>query len=379
MATEIERVSRLIERAAAALAKATTAAEILDVQDQADVAYTAAKTAARLTKVKDAHNTVLAACRKAMADALIIESHAQCRLADEYDAAQERGEVQGSYTGAKKRIPNENTIASVKDIGLTSKQVHQARIVRDAEKAKPGIVRKAVEEQLEAGKEPTKADVKRAVNPKPNPRSGPQPERSTTTPATDAAVASAVLDQGMTYEQARATFNLNSVQTVKTAVRGEMGRRDPNIDRSELSLSAQQKLDAALRQYKARLDAGFHEAVNKRVQAFLEETILPRHREEQEQAKRITNARKGIMDKATFNRIRRGLHPDSRNSISDKVLGEAFDTFMGLEKLLLNEKDSPTDYQPLPKTMAEWDKMKAAATAARRAKRAGNASAMRPR
>jgi hypothetical protein len=39
------------------------------------------------------HGTVMAACRRTMADALIIEGRAQCRLADEYDAAQERGEV----------------------------------------------------------------------------------------------------------------------------------------------------------------------------------------------------------------------------------------------------------------------------------------------
>jgi hypothetical protein len=38
------------------------------------------------------------------------------------------------------------------------------------------------------------------------------------------------------------------------------------------------------------------------------------------------------MDKATFNASRRALHPDSRQSISDKKLGAAFDTFMTLEK-----------------------------------------------
>jgi hypothetical protein len=385
MATEIERVSRLIERAAASLAKATTAAEILDVRDQADVAYTAAKTAARLTKVKDAHDTVLQACRKAMADALIIETQVQCRLADEYDAAQNRGEARSAGQPKKSIVPKENNSFGPTDIGLTRKQVHEARIVRDAEKAKPGIVRKTVEAKLEANEEPTRADVKRAVKPRSKHtdtnsklRGGPKPQRRTTTPSVEATAASLVLDQGKTYEQARLELGLSSVQPVKTAVAREEGRREPQIDRSELSISAQQKFDAAIRQHKVKLDANFHEAVNNRVRAFLEETILPKHRAEQEQAKRVMDARKGIMDKATFNKIRRGLHPDSRNSISDKVLAEAFDTFMGLEKLLLNEKDSPTDFAPLPKTMADWDKMKAAATAARRAKRAANAT-VRPR
>jgi hypothetical protein len=160
--TSIERLPSLIERAASALAKATTAAKILDARDRANVAYTAAKVAARLAKVKDAHDTVLAACRKAMADALVIEAQAQCRLAEEYDAAQERGEVRKDGQRGK-AVPDENSIPTTADIGLTRKLVHEARQVRDAEKAKPGIVREAVEGKLQAGEEPTRADVKRAV------------------------------------------------------------------------------------------------------------------------------------------------------------------------------------------------------------------------
>ena len=64
-----ERLPALIERAAAALAQATTAAEILDAHDQAKVAYDVAKLAARLLKAKEAYDEVVAACRKTMADA----------------------------------------------------------------------------------------------------------------------------------------------------------------------------------------------------------------------------------------------------------------------------------------------------------------------
>jgi hypothetical protein len=38
------------------------------------------------------------------------------------------------------------------------------------------------------------------------------------------------------------------------------------------------------------------------------------------------------VDKDTFNTIRRALHPDSCNSISDKKLADAFRAFMALEK-----------------------------------------------
>jgi hypothetical protein len=65
---------------------------------------------------------------------------AQGERADEYDAAQERGEVRGH--GNKSDIPKQNI--TVKDIGLTSKQIHEARSVRDAEKNDPGVVRRTL-------------------------------------------------------------------------------------------------------------------------------------------------------------------------------------------------------------------------------------------
>jgi hypothetical protein len=42
------------------------------------------------------HDTLIAATHRAQADALEIEAKAKRRLADEYDAAQERGEVANS-------------------------------------------------------------------------------------------------------------------------------------------------------------------------------------------------------------------------------------------------------------------------------------------
>jgi hypothetical protein len=151
----------LVDRAATALAGARTAAEVLEARDMAGVAYDAAKKAARFHKVKGAHDTLIAAAHCAQADALEIEAGAKRRLADEYDAAQERGEV--ATKGKPVNIPDENIKATVADIGLTSKQIHEAREVRDAEDADPGIVRRTLDEAIAAGEEPTRAKVKRAV------------------------------------------------------------------------------------------------------------------------------------------------------------------------------------------------------------------------
>jgi hypothetical protein len=180
---DIETLPSLIEQAMAALNNATTAAEVLDARDQAKVAYDAAKSAARFAKAKSAHATILAMCHRMQADALTIEARAQTRLADEYTRAQDRGEVQQHGGQGKRDIPDQN-IPLVTDIGLTSKEVYEARQVRDAENIEPGIVKKTVEARLDAGEEPTRADVKRAVKraatptgkPTPPPKPSQQPE-----------------------------------------------------------------------------------------------------------------------------------------------------------------------------------------------------------
>lgn len=72
------------------------------------------------------------------------------RLAEEYDAAQDRGEV--------KAKPGPNTsspevIATAADIGLTHKEIHEARHARDAEKVDPGVTACTAEDIIEIGKD----------------------------------------------------------------------------------------------------------------------------------------------------------------------------------------------------------------------------------
>lgn len=150
----------LVDRAAQALAGARSSAEILEARDMASFAYDAAKKAARLAKAKDAHDILIAAAYRAQADALEIESQAKRRLADEYDAAQERGEVR--TRADNQHVPPGNK-PTVEEIGLTRKQIHEARQIRDAEKAEPGIIRRALDERLRRGEEPTKAALRHEV------------------------------------------------------------------------------------------------------------------------------------------------------------------------------------------------------------------------
>lgn len=162
----------LVSNAAKALAAATTHAEILEASAMSDTAYSAAKAAARFAKATKAHDELIMASHRAQADALEIQAQAKRRLADEYDAAQERGELRTKANN--KLLPvqeeagalfEEDTpeAVGVADIGLTHKQIHEARQIRDAEEADPGIVRRTLDEQLEAGEEPTKAALRKVV------------------------------------------------------------------------------------------------------------------------------------------------------------------------------------------------------------------------
>lgn len=150
----------MVRRAADQLASASSAAEVLDARDAASTAYDAAKKAARIARAKGAHDELIAKAHRAQADALEIEAAAKRRLADEYDAAQDRGEVAKNGQPSSSMLEELPTVA---DIGLTHKDIHEARIIRDAEHAEPGIVRRTLDEALAANEEPTKATVRRAV------------------------------------------------------------------------------------------------------------------------------------------------------------------------------------------------------------------------
>ena len=173
-----ENLPSLIDRAATMLASAKTAAEVLEAREAAGLAYDVAKRAARLKNAKAAHDDLVAAAHRAQADALEIEAAAKRRLADEYDAAQERGEVAGhgggrnfkvgdpnveTQSGGPNRVGGDNAIVTMADLGLRRDQIHDARLIRDAEVAQPGIVRRTLDQKLERGEEPTRTAVRRAA------------------------------------------------------------------------------------------------------------------------------------------------------------------------------------------------------------------------
>jgi hypothetical protein len=162
-----ETLPTLIDQATAALESARTSAEVLEARDMARVAYDAAKSAARMGRAKQAHDSLIADVHRAQARALAIRARAEMRLAQEYDDAQERGEI---ATAGNPNFSDGEKLPGWRDAGLSPKDLHEARRFSDAERDDPGIINRAIDGMVERGEEPTRAALRREVMERPKPQ-----------------------------------------------------------------------------------------------------------------------------------------------------------------------------------------------------------------
>lgn len=143
-----------------------------------------------------------------------------------------------------------------------------------------------------------------------------------------------------------------TIQLAEVEARGRL-EAEAQIDPETLSQTAQEKLAAAMRQHQRKLDQEFELRVQTEIQKRLDEMILPRYNETKARYEKVVGSRKGIMDKKTYKLILSSLHPDSRKSVSDERLNEAFRQFSELEILFIDEKQNPTLTAPMPNTLQE--------------------------
>jgi transposase len=170
--------------------------------------------------------------------------------------------------------------------------------------------------------------------------------------------ASLVLDQGKGRPAAAAETGLGE-HAVQLAVAHEEGRRqglaEPQVDRADLSLTAQEKFDAVIRRYKQNLDLKLKQTVQEEIQRIYNEVGLPAYERTLSQLlSDIEYARsRGVMTRAHYMTIWHCLHPDSRKSVTDQRLQQAFTLFEKLRPLLLSEAEDPTPRLGVPKTFQE--------------------------
>jgi len=197
-------------------------------------------------------------------------------------------------------------------------------------------------------------------------------------PMTDAIMARA--DAGLSSPKIAAELGLEGRAVRHIIERQLIARKaqaEPVVSRDELSISAQKKLDTAIRQHQRDLDLKFEEAVREKYVADLNR-VLPEYEQQQAYCDEVIKARKGVMPRATFRKILACLHPD--RGMSNAVLASAFSAFEQLERVLVSEAEMPTRSSHRPKTHAELMEQKRKVSedrAMRRAKRAGTGMAYR--
>ena len=153
---------------------------------------------------------------------------------------------------------------------------------------------------------------------------------------------------------------------------------DPVVDPTTLSITAQQKLGIALKQERRKLEVEIEKNVRAEVSRWLTDDLLPLYRKNEALYKLIIDKRKGVMSASEYKMIWSCLHADSRKSVSDEKLNKAFNLFTKIEKLVLDEKESPTAKSSiggaadLLRRKAEWDAQRAAERASKKKTSASN-------
>jgi len=223
----------------------------------------------------------------------------------------------------------------------------------------------------------SKPTTRRTAPPKPATTLRPD-LRKNTTPQAEAA-AKVVLDEGKSYGEAQAQTGLSST-VVRSAVAREEGRREaianPVIVLTDLSMSAQQKLETAIRQHQKKLDLEFTERV--RVKVLLDtEARLKWMKEKEDWANKIIASHKGVFSKEEFRKIRACLHPDVTSYVH---AAEMLQLFSKHERVLVKPELPKLDpgTPPLP-SFTEMMAMRDKVSAQRRAKAAARKAASPPK
>jgi len=149
-------------------------------------------------------------------------------------------------------------------------------------------------------------------------------------------------------------------------------------------MSARERAEAYIRQQVRKFALNYQQKVAAlNLQAYKlatklwDEVLLPKHKQRLADAERILKRRQGVMTSKEYRLIWSCLHPDQVSDQEKKHrYSEAFDIFRRVQKLLLDEKQLPTE-ELQDFRMQFTDAVKQRVKEERRAKRRANGSIMR--
>lgn len=122
--------------------------------------YEEAKAAGAYARKVKASRELVDKARGLQAEALKIESICYVAMADAVDAAQAKGAL--SRGGRPEKVQDEDRF-TLEEVGIDKRRLHEARKLRNAERAEPGFIERVVEARLDEGLEPSRASLKQAA------------------------------------------------------------------------------------------------------------------------------------------------------------------------------------------------------------------------
>jgi len=177
------------------------------------------------------------------------------------------------------------------------------------------------------------------------PRKRSRPRKSDATLRQQAA--SLYLDEGLTRDQVVEKTGLGQFE-VQLATERERGRRaniaDPEIDRALLSMSARQKLDAAIRQADRKRAYTFEQRVQGEVKSRMAvanaSTTEQKNKafEAEQMYRKFLEQQKKIGTQTEWNNLVLCLHPDTRRTASDEKFDAALAWVMKKKFAITGEK-----------------------------------------
>jgi ParB/RepB/Spo0J family partition protein len=237
-----------------------------------------------------------------------------------------------------------------------------------------GVSQQTISNDLEtlpiAGKVSPRVDKHGRVNTG-RPKAAPKPPKIPKSASDTAqAWAAKVIAGEISQEEAanQAGVSRTTMRTTVSHLKGQMeAHADPVIDASTLSMSAQDKLAAALRQHKKVLDATYADRVTEGIRKHMDETLLPILEKEKEEAEAIVASYKGVMSKGDYFLIVKCLHEDTWQSVDQPTRDKAFH-IMDRHKNILVAAPKPPGGVPLPKTLSDLIKHRMSRDIAKRKK-----------
>ncbi len=122
--------------------------------------YEEAKAAGAYARKVKASRVLVDKARGLQAEALKIESICYVAMADAVDAAQAKGAL--SRGGRPEKVQDADRF-TLEEVGIDKRRLHEARKLRNAERAEPGFIERVVEARLDEGLEPSRASLKQAA------------------------------------------------------------------------------------------------------------------------------------------------------------------------------------------------------------------------